>query len=424
MSPRSPAVSPTAAENENELSPSKRERHHRRKRHTHTHHEGHERTTPSHRTRTKSLTENRFGAGKPPAYGKRRGSESHRSAAASTPLSSPRGYHGKPAEEQTPYRRADRARAVRSMMSRGSSTNMTPTSHSGSPTARSSFDMTSRSELPEHAGDGEPASQLCAGPGDPPVSNRQGGGWLWVSYTLSNNESLTEGATALLQERGEVDERGKAPDRITAEVAQAVVQRVHQMLECPLDSKTIVWANLTRSISIREFKTGLGTLLKTLRAQYQQFRVSANIIVRTKRGHVWDNYDKGTRIGSGAFGDVYIATQRVSGRKYVIKVLRVTNKNPRKDAELIDNFKSEFDITRNLHHLNIVRAFEMFADPYAMVIEFAGGGALFDFISKTEDEGVRTEEWVAGILEQVLGAVSYCHDRGIAHQDLKPDNIL
>ena len=31
---------------------------------------------------------------------------------------------------------------------------------------------------------------------------------------------------------------------------------------------------------------------------------------------------------------------------------------------------------------------------------------------------------VAGIVEQVLGAVSYCHDRAVAHQDLKPDNIL
>ncbi len=38
--------------------------------------------------------------------------------------------------------------------------------------------------------------------------------------------------------------------------------------------------------------------------------------------------------------------------------------------------------------------------------------------------GIHSEEWIAGVIEQVLGAVSYCHDRGVAHQDLKPDNIL
>ncbi len=32
--------------------------------------------------------------------------------------------------------------------------------------------------------------------------------------------------------------------------------------------------------------------------------------------------------------------------------------------------------------------------------------------------GIHSEEWIAGVIEQVLGAVSYCHDRGVAHQDL------
>jgi len=44
--------------------------------------------------------------------------------------------------------------------------------------------------------------------------------------------------------------------------------------------------------------------------------------------------------------------------------------------------------------------------------------------SRPAIRGVHSEEWIAGVIEQVLGAVSYCHDRGVAHQDLKPDNIL
>ena len=100
-------------------------------------------------------------------------------------------------------------------------------------------------------------------------------------------------------------------------------------------------------------------MLKTIRASFQQFRVPSSVIVRRKKGNVWDNYDRVKQLGSGAFGDVFLARQKLSGREYVIKSLRLTNTNPKKDLDLVHQFKAEFDVCRKLHHLNVVRVFEM-----------------------------------------------------------------
>ncbi|XP_009411589.2 CBL-interacting protein kinase 1 isoform X2 [Musa acuminata AAA Group] len=55
-----------------------------------------------------------------------------------------------------------------------------------------------------------------------------------------------------------------------------------------------------------------------------------------------------------------------------------------------------------------------------MVLEFVNGGELFDKILKgklSEEEGRR-------LFQQLIDAVSYCHDKGVYHRDLKPENVL
>jgi len=49
------------------------------------------------------------------------------------------------------------------------------------------------------------------------------------------------------------------------------------------------------------------------------------------------------------------------------------------------------------------------------------GGELFDQIVSRSHF---TEIDAAGIVEQILGAISYCHDQNICHRDLKPENLL
>jgi calcium-dependent protein kinase len=55
------------------------------------------------------------------------------------------------------------------------------------------------------------------------------------------------------------------------------------------------------------------------------------------------------------------------------------------------------------------------------VTELCTGGELFDEIT---NRSYFSEQDAAVIIQQVLSAVKYCHQKQIVHRDLKPENIL
>lgn len=56
-----------------------------------------------------------------------------------------------------------------------------------------------------------------------------------------------------------------------------------------------------------------------------------------------------------------------------------------------------------------------------LVMEFAAGGELYDYLSERK---VLSEEEARRIFRQVSTAVYYCHKHKICHRDLKLENIL
>ena len=53
------------------------------------------------------------------------------------------------------------------------------------------------------------------------------------------------------------------------------------------------------------------------------------------------------------------------------------------------------------------------------------GGELFDRILKRiKSNSIYTEKEACKIIQQVIGAIEYCHNNGIVHRDLKPENLL
>lgn len=58
---------------------------------------------------------------------------------------------------------------------------------------------------------------------------------------------------------------------------------------------------------------------------------------------------------------------------------------------------------------------------FAIVLEFVGGGELFDFIA---DTGKFSEKVSRTYFHQMMNGLHYMHAKGYAHRDIKPENIL
>ena len=93
----------------------------------------------------------------------------------------------------------------------------------------------------------------------------------------------------------------------------------------------------------------------------------------------------------------------------------------------MNNFLREAETLASLDHPGIVRVlrkFEANGTAY-FVMPYVDGVALDTLIEdrRAKDKPFSEDE-LRGLLEHVLGALAYLHDRGIYHRDIKPGNIL
>ena len=83
----------------------------------------------------------------------------------------------------------------------------------------------------------------------------------------------------------------------------------------------------------------------------------------------------------------------------------------------------EIEVMQQLKHPNIVELYEVFDLPDFRVIrmEYLDGRSLADMI----DSGQRQHAfYIINIMKQILSAMTYIHSKGIAHKDIKPENII
>lgn len=83
---------------------------------------------------------------------------------------------------------------------------------------------------------------------------------------------------------------------------------------------------------------------------------------------------------------------------------------------------------RRLQHNHIVKFVDFFKesnDDVYLVMEFCTGGELYDvFTSMKYVPTVWSENTIKKIAYEIMLAIDYCHSKGIAHRDLKPQNIM
>lgn len=119
------------------------------------------------------------------------------------------------------------------------------------------------------------------------------------------------------------------------------------------------------------------------------------------------------QLGSGTFGIVYRALWR--GQPVAIK-------KPSTHSNVVQVFKNEIAIHRQLKHPNIVAYLDELSEPesYGFVLELIPGGNLFE---RLVSGSIHPDLQYSFSLDIARG-LRYLHDMRIIHRDLKPENIL
>lgn len=127
-------------------------------------------------------------------------------------------------------------------------------------------------------------------------------------------------------------------------------------------------------------------------------------------------YTINQKLGQGASGSVYHATDNRTGETVAIKQMDLAAQ-PRK--ELIVN---EVLIMKDTKHPNIVQFKDAFLvkNDLWVVMELMEGGPLNDVVDAVELD----EDQIASICKETLSGLADLHSRNIIHRDIKSDNLL
>ena len=136
---------------------------------------------------------------------------------------------------------------------------------------------------------------------------------------------------------------------------------------------------------------------------------------------------KGSLIGKGTFGRVYLGMNITTGDPLAVKQVEVNQRAAGQDKdkmkEMVKALDQEIDTMQHLDHVNIVEYLgcERKELSISIFLEYIPGGSIGSCLRK---HGRFEEKVVSSLTRQTLAGLSYLHSEGILHRDLKADNIL
>jgi protein-serine/threonine kinase len=135
---------------------------------------------------------------------------------------------------------------------------------------------------------------------------------------------------------------------------------------------------------------------------------------------------RGKHIGKGATSNVRLMHRKgCAGEVYAVKEFRGKSTNE-KAEDYEQKVKSEYSIAKSVHHPNIVETFRLCTHNgrWNHVMEFCDQGDLFSLVTQ---KYLSKEDHLIDrlcLFKQLVQGLNYLHNNGIAHRDVKLENLL
>eukprot|EP00257_Ricinus_communis_P024773 XP_025012187.1 serine/threonine-protein kinase PEPKR2 [Ricinus communis] len=133
-----------------------------------------------------------------------------------------------------------------------------------------------------------------------------------------------------------------------------------------------------------------------------------------RKNKIEDDYISGATIGRGKFGSVWLCRSKSTGVEFACKTLRKGEETVHREVEIMQHLSG---------HPGVVTLHSVYEESecFHLVMELCSEGRLID---QMVEEGQYSEQRAANIFKDVMSVIKYCHDMGVVHRDVKPENLL
>ncbi|XP_074660471.1 uncharacterized protein LOC141912936 [Tubulanus polymorphus] len=132
-------------------------------------------------------------------------------------------------------------------------------------------------------------------------------------------------------------------------------------------------------------------------------------------------WKKGTRIGRGAYGTVWLGLTD-SGNLIAVKQIELNTQDNKAKREY-EKIEDELELLKTLKHRNIVEFYGTSLEDgvVSIFMEYIPGGSIADLLARF---GALEEAVFSIYTKQILEGLEHIHSKGVIHRDIKGGNVM